>query len=85
MSWKKIDSDTPRDRSILLYWPCYSYDGSTEDVCKRTAIGCWKQNRRLGGMGYFSDNDEMDDYGLAMGEFAPTHWQEIPDQPESGP
>lgn len=95
--WRPINHHTPMDEDILLYWPCYAYSIG-EKGGPSVAIGRWKKNHRIDdaydrhdGMveqlrlkiEYFADTDEMDDYGLAMPDHAPTHWMPVPRPPKT--
>lgn len=91
MDWQSIET-APRDGSILLWWPRYTYSLGDETV-DAMLIGRWKENDRIASakrrgedirgasVGYFSDNGEFDDYGLALPEHAPTHWMPLPAPP----
>lgn len=70
--WQDIASAPKDGTTILLYWPSYAY-GVGEKSYPLVAFGSWKTNPRIS-KSYFSDSGEMDDYGLAQTEHAPTHW-----------
>ena len=76
--WQSIETAPKDGTRILLYWPNYSYSGG--DGEPRTEFGFWKENSRIH-QSYFSDNDELDDYGLAEDIHAPSYWMPVPRPP----
>lgn len=77
MKWQPIET-APKDRPILCFWPVYTYDVGDE-VANVIAIARWKDNPRIH-VGYFSDIDEWDDYGMPHNP--PTHWMPLPEPPQ---
>lgn len=95
--WQPIDTAPRDRRIILywpLY--SYSGDVKNDTATDVIEFGRWKTNFRLRRDGrskaeledlqgyaesYFSDNDGGDDYGLALQQFAPTHWMPEPPSP----
>lgn len=98
MGWQPIETAPQEfNTQILIFWPRYAYS-LDEESCPVISIGHWKDNPRIEaaihsregeaveryGLSrcYFADNDELDDYGLAMAAHAPTHWMPLPAPPK---
>lgn len=82
--WQPIETAPKDGTRILIYWPSYlyEYDGfGIEPGEEKIAIGWWFENPRLALLtsGYFHDQHELDDCGLAHPAHAPTHWMPLPE------